>query len=78
MEDQVYNWVVRKGNMLIQKNEDRISLKLDYENGEYCLLTYSDAEEITEILTIISRQIWENPDYKRKPYTQRLYKKKWR
>jgi hypothetical protein len=75
MEDQIYNWVVRKGNILIQKNKDCISLKLDYENGECCLLTHSDTEEIIELLTIISARIWQNPDYKRKPYTHPFYKK---
>ena len=75
MEDQVYSWVVRQGNILIQKNEDRISLKLDYENGESCLLTHSDTEEIIELLTTLSTAIWKNPDYKRKPYTHKLYKK---
>ncbi|WP_175620833.1 hypothetical protein [Chryseobacterium schmidteae] len=27
-----------------------------------------------DILTIIVKQIWENPDYTRKAYTNRLYK----
>ena len=75
MENQVYNWLVKKGNILIQKNGDCISLKLDYENGEYCLLTHSDTAEIIELFTSISKQIWESPDYKRKPYTHPFYKK---
>lgn len=74
MENQVYNWVVKKGNILIQKNEDCISLQLNYENGEYCLLTPSDASQIVELLINISTGIWESPDYKRKPYTHQLYK----
>jgi hypothetical protein len=74
MENQVYNWWVKKGNIVIQKNEDCISLQLDYENGMYCLLTHSDTDEIIELLASIAKQIWENPDYKRKPYTGQLYK----
>ena len=74
MENQVYNWLVKKGNILIQKNGDSISLQIDYENGEYCLLTQTDANEIIELLIGISKQIWENPNYKRKPYVNQLYK----
>lgn len=74
MENQVYNWAVRKGNVIVQKDEDCVSLQLDYEDGDYCLLTYSDAAEIIEILITLSKQIWENPSYKRIPYTDRLYK----
>lgn len=75
MENQVYNWLVRKGTIRIQRNGDCIALQLDYEKGDYCLLTPSDADEIIELLTNISKQIWEDPDYKRKPYTNPLYKK---
>lgn len=75
MENQVYNWLVKKGNILIQRNGDCIALQLDYENGDYCLLTSSDTYEIIELLTNISRQIWEDPTYERKPYTGQLYKK---
>ncbi|MEZ0006216.1 hypothetical protein ABH942_001579 [Flavobacterium sp. 28YEA47A] len=75
MEDKVYNWLVKKGNILIQKNGDCIALKLNYENGDCCLLTSSDTHEIIELLTNISKQIWEDPDYERKPYTNQLHKK---
>lgn len=74
MENQVYNWLVRKGNILIQKNGDCIGLQLDYEHGAYCLLTPTDTDQIIEILISISKQIWENPDYERKAYTNQLYK----
>lgn len=75
MENQVYNWLVRKGTIRIQRNGDCIALQLDYEKGDHCLLTASDAYEIIELLTNISKQIWDDPDYKRKPYTNPLYKK---
>ena len=75
MENQVYNWLVKKGTIRIQRNGDYIALQLDYEKGNYCLLTPSDTDEIIELLTNISKQIWEDPDYKRKPYTNPLYKK---
>ena len=73
MENQVYKWFVRKGNVIVQKNVHCISLQLDYENGDYCLLAPTDADEIIEILTNISKQIWEDPNYVKKPYTKRLY-----
>ena len=50
MENQVYNWFVKNGNILIQKKGDCIALQLDYENGESCLLTYSDNAEIIQLL----------------------------
>jgi hypothetical protein len=74
MENQVYNWLVKKGNILIQKKGDCVSLQIDYENGEYCLLTQTDTNEIIEMLTGISKQIWESPNYEIKPYTNQLFK----
>lgn len=74
MENQVYNWFVKNGNIQIQKKEDRISLQLNYEKKEYCLLTQSDAYEIIDLLTQISKEIWENPNYQRQPYTNQLFK----
>jgi hypothetical protein len=75
MENQVYNWLVKKGNILIQKKGDCVSLQIDYENGEYCLLTQTDTNEIIEMLTGISKQIWESPNYEIKPYKNQLFKK---
>lgn len=74
MENQIYNWLVKNGNIQIQKNDDCISLKLDYEKGEYCLLTHSDANEIIDILTKIAQEIWADPNYQKKPYTNQLFK----
>ncbi|UUC43940.1 hypothetical protein [Flavobacterium cerinum] len=74
MENQVYNWFVKNGNILIQKNGDCILLQLDYENGDSCLLTATDNEEIIELLTKIAKQIWEDPNYVRKPYAGQLCK----
>lgn len=75
MENQVYNWFVKKGNIQIQKIGNCIALQLDYENGESCLLTRSDNDEIIQLLTEIAKQIWENPNYVRIPYTNKLYEK---
>lgn len=74
MDNQIYRWSVKKGNILVQRNEYCISLQVDYENGDCCLLTHTDVDEITDFLTIISRQIWEDPNYVKKAYTNRLYK----
>lgn len=75
MENKVYNWLVKKGTISVRKNGDLITLQLDYENGESCLLTRSDNDEIIQLLTTIAEQIWENPNYERKPYTKQLYEK---
>ncbi|RMZ59899.1 hypothetical protein D1632_09860 [Chryseobacterium nematophagum] len=74
MENQVYNWFVKKGNIIIQKDENCVSLQLDYENGDCCLLTNADTDKIIGILISISKQIWESPSYEKIPYTNPLYK----
>lgn len=74
MENQIYNWFVKNGNIQIQKKGGCVSLKLDYEKGEYCLLTHSDANEIIDILINISREIWDDPNYQKIPYTNQLFK----
>ena len=75
MENKIYNWFVKKGTISVRKNGDLITLQLDYENGESCLLTRSDNDEIIQLLTTIAEQIWENPNHERKPYTKQLYEK---
>ncbi len=74
MENQVYNWFVKNGTIQIQRNGDYISLQLDYEKGDNCLLTPSDANEILDILINISQEIWQDPNYKKQPYTNQLFK----
>lgn len=75
MKNKIYNWLVKSGNIQLQKNGNRIELQLNLENGKSCLLTPSDVDEITEIFFNISQKILENPDYNRKPYTNQLYTK---
>ncbi|WP_300491122.1 hypothetical protein [Flavobacterium sp.] len=72
MENQIYNWFVKKGNILIQRDDTCISLKLNGEKGESCLLTRSDNDDIIQLLTKIAKEIWEDPDYERKPYPKQL------
>jgi hypothetical protein len=74
MEEKIYSWFVKKGNILIHRNGDCITFQLNGENEDFCWLTKSDTDEVIDILTMIAKQIWENPDYLRKPYTDRLYK----
>ena len=74
MENQVYNWLVKKGNIIIQKNRDCVSLQIDFKNREYCLLSQTDTNEIIDILTGLSKQIWESHNYERKPYINQLFK----
>lgn len=75
MENQIYNWFVKSGNIQIQKNGDCVSLQVSYENGDCCLLAHSDTDEIIALLSKISRQIWEDPNYERKSYLSQLFKK---
>ncbi|MGA9212347.1 hypothetical protein, partial [Kaistella sp.] len=74
MENHIYNWLVKNGTIQIQKQKDCISLQIDYEKGEYCLLTHSDANEISDLLANLSQEIWEDPSYQKKPYTGQIFK----
>jgi len=74
MENQVYNWFVKQGNLVVHQNGDLIQLIINYETGYNCLLTIEDTIEIVEILTMLSRQIWERKSYVRKPYKQLFVK----
>jgi len=69
---QVFNWVVKQGNIILFADNDKIHLEINKENNPTCLLTESDAEEVISILTNISSDIWDNPDYTKEPYTGKL------
>ena len=58
--------------MLFADN-DKIHLEINNENNPACLLTREDAGEVISILTDISGNIWDNPDYTKEPYTGKLY-----
>jgi hypothetical protein len=70
---QVFNWVVKQGNITLLAENDKIHLEINKEDHPACLLTKDDAEEVISILTDISRNIWNNPDYAKEPYTGPLY-----
>lgn len=74
MGNHIYNWLVKNGTIQIQKKKDCISLQIDYEKDEYCQLTHSDADEISDILANLSQEIWEDPNYQRKPYNGQIFK----
>ena len=72
-DKQAFNWVVKQGNILLLADNDKIHLEINKENNPTCLLTKSDAEEMIFILTNISRNIWDNPNYTKEPYRGKLY-----
>jgi hypothetical protein len=74
MEEKIYSWFVKKGNVLIHGNKFHVSLQLNAEDEEYCVLTKSDAEELIDLLTAIATQIWEDTAYVKEVYTKQLYK----
>ena len=73
-DKQVFNWVVQQGNIILLADNDKIHLEINKEKHPSCLLTRGDAEEVISILTNMSRDIWDNPDYTREPYKGKLYK----
>lgn len=72
-DKQVFNWVVKQGNITLLADNDKIHLEINTENNPACLLTRSDAEEVISILTNMSSTIWNNPDYIKEPYKGKLY-----
>jgi hypothetical protein len=72
-DKQAFHWVVKQGNIMLLADNDKIHLEINKENNPTCLLTKSDAEEVIFILTNISRNIWDNPNYTKEPYTGKLY-----
>lgn len=70
---QVYNWVVKQGNITLYADNDKIHFEINKESNPTCLLNKSDAEEIISILTDIARNIWDNPAYTKEPYNGKLY-----
>ncbi|MCU7619179.1 hypothetical protein NZ698_18525 [Chryseobacterium sp. PBS4-4] len=75
MDGKIYSWSVKRGNVIIDQYEHHIVIELHEENNTSCFLTYSDADEIAGILTEVSRKIWEDPSFIKKPYTEKLYKR---
>ncbi|EPR68273.1 hypothetical protein [Cyclobacterium qasimii] len=73
MENQLFNLFLKKGNIVIQSNEYRISLQLDYENGDHCQLALTDTQDLIQLLTRLSQQIWEDENYTKTPYVKQLY-----
>lgn len=74
MKNQVYNWYVKQGNMVIRRDEDSVFFQLDFEGADCCLLTDSDTAELIDLLTEVARQIWENPAYEKQPYAGPIYR----
>jgi hypothetical protein len=72
-DKQIFNWVVKQGNITLFADNDKIYLEINKENNPACLLTRSDAEEVISILTDISGNIWDNPGYTKEPYKGKLY-----
>ncbi|WP_339902971.1 hypothetical protein [uncultured Cyclobacterium sp.] len=73
MENRVFNLFLKKGNIVIDKNDYKIRLQLDYENGDHCLLAPSDTQDLIQLLTSLSQQIWEDENYVKTPYVAQLF-----
>ncbi|GAB3003389.1 hypothetical protein GCM10027284_21390 [Cyclobacterium sediminis] len=73
MENRLFNLFLKKGNIVIDKNDYKIRLQLDYENGDHCLLAPSDTQDLIQLLTSLSQQIWEDENYVKTPYVAQLF-----
>ncbi|MBI0397460.1 hypothetical protein [Cyclobacterium marinum] len=73
MENQLFSLFPKKGNIVIDKTEYKIRLQLDYENGDHCLLASTDTQDLIQLLTSLSQQIWEDENYTKTPYVAQLF-----
>lgn len=73
MENRLFNLFLKKGNIVIDKNDYKIRLQLNYENGDHCLLAPSDTQDLILLLTRLSQQIWEDENYVKTPYVAQLF-----
>lgn len=72
--NKIFNWVVVQGNIVLFMDNDKIHLEINKDNHPACLLTRADAEEVIDILSDVSEEIWNQPGYVKEPYTGKLYK----
>jgi len=70
----LFSLQLRQGNILLFEDGWQVHFEVGQENHTACLLTPSDSEELMNILTGISKSIWENPGYVKEPYTGQLYR----
>ena len=73
MENQLFNLLLKTGNILIFRNEDRISLQFNYENGDHCFLAPTDTQDLIQLLTMLCQHLWEDKNYKKTPYIKQLF-----
>jgi hypothetical protein len=76
MNKEVYNWLVKEGDLVIFRNEDHLHVSLNNCNEGKCLLTKMDTIEIIEVFTKIAQEIWESEGYIKKPYLKNLFTEK--
>ncbi|TCZ66927.1 hypothetical protein [Flaviaesturariibacter aridisoli] len=73
-DKQVYQWQVKKGSVLLFREEHKIHLGLDTDASASCLLTEADTEDVVSILTALAGAIWKDPDFVKEPYAGRLFR----
>ncbi|MBS9779311.1 MAG: hypothetical protein KGV51_01665 [Moraxellaceae bacterium] len=71
MNNPTFNLLVNQGNLFIEKDKQFIHFQCNQNN---CLLTQTDTNDLIEILTEFAKEIWQNPNYIKEPYTEKIVK----
>ncbi len=69
MNSSTFHLFVNQGNLLIERDKQFIHFQC---NQNVCLLTQTDTNDLIEILTEFAKEIWQNPNYIKEPYTEKI------
>lgn len=56
---QVHQWFVKQGRLGISSRDQWVSIEVDPEGAEQCLLTLQDATEVAGVIASHAKAVWE-------------------
>lgn len=59
---QIHQWLVQQGRLGISSQDQWVSIDVDPEGAEACLLTIQDALEVAGLIATHARDVWERVD----------------
>jgi hypothetical protein len=67
--DHIHQWFVKQGRLSISSSDETISIEIDPEGAEACILTLQDALEVADVVSSHAKNVWEKSD-RSAPYIQ--------
>ena len=74
-ENSYYNWLVENGQLIIFQEFPIITIRIESQNDNTCILDYKDVKDVYGILFRITSSIWEEIDKKTRPQQYEKYMK---